>query len=96
MHADSHFPCHVKNARRNYANTASNDNTYVDTSGKYFNIYNVTEINIVEDDNPIDITDFKDALLASLYSQVELLRNQLEEKDLLIRTLIVQGGGKTT
>ena len=44
------------------------------------------------DDKTIDITDFKDALLASLYSQVE--RNQLEEKDLLIRTLIIQVGEK--
>ena len=34
--------------------------------------------------------DFKDALLASLYGQVEFLRSQLEEKDLLIRTLIIR------
>ena len=47
-------------------------------------------------DKPIDITDFNDALLASLYSQVELLRNQLKEKDFLIQTLIIQDGGKTT
>ena len=38
----------------------------------------------------IDSTDFKDALLASLYTQVEFLKNQLEEKDLLIRTLIMK------
>ena len=30
--------------------------------------------------------------MASLYSQVEFLRNQLEEKDLLIRTLIIKDG----
>ena len=35
-------------------------------------------------------TDFKDALLASLYSQVEFLRGELEEKNLLIRTLIIK------
>ena len=33
---------------------------------------------------------YKDALLASLYSQVEFLRNELEEKNLLIRTLIIK------
>ena len=41
---------------------------------------------------PINSNDFKDALLASLYSQVELLRDQLKEKDLLIRTLIIRDG----
>ena len=41
---------------------------------------------------PINSNDFKDALLASLYSQVELLRDQLKEKDLLIRTLIRRDG----
>ena len=34
--------------------------------------------------------NFKDALLASLYSQVEFLRNEIEEKNLLIRTLIIK------
>ena len=40
------------------------------------------------DEKPIDTNDFKDALLASLYGQVEFLKSKLEEKDLLIRTLI--------
>ena len=33
--------------------------------------------------------NIKDALLASLYSQVEFLRNEINEKNLLIRTLII-------
>ena len=37
----------------------------------------------------INMENFKDALLASLYSQIEFLRNQIDEKDLLIRTLII-------
>ena len=35
-------------------------------------------------------SDYKDALLASLYSQVEFLKQELEEKNLLIRTLIIK------
>ena len=38
----------------------------------------------------IDTENFKDALLASLYSQVEFLRTQIVEKDLLIRSLIIK------
>ena len=34
--------------------------------------------------------NYKEALLASLYSQVEFLRNELEEKNLLLRTLIIR------
>ena len=34
--------------------------------------------------------NFKDAMLASLYAQVDFLKNELEEKNLLIRTLIIQ------
>ena len=36
--------------------------------------------------------DYKDSLLASLYSQVEFLRGEIEEKNLLIRTLILREG----
>ena len=42
------------------------------------------------DEKPIDTNDFKDAFLASLYGQFEFLRSQLEEKYLLIRTLIIR------
>ena len=34
--------------------------------------------------------NFKDAMLASLYAQVDILKNELEEKNPLIRTLIIQ------
>ena len=34
--------------------------------------------------------NFKNALMASVYSQVVFLKNELEEKNLLIRTLIIQ------
>ena len=56
------------------------------------NSYGVNSANNIGNEKPIDNTDFKDALLASLYSQVEFLRNQFEEKDLLIRTLIIRDG----
>ena len=36
--------------------------------------------------------NYKDALLASLYSQIEFLRKELEEKNLLIRTLLINEG----
>ena len=35
-------------------------------------------------------TDYKDVLLASIYSQVEFLRGELEVKNVLIRTLIIK------
>ena len=54
---------------------------------------NTSEIKNEEFNKTIDTdSDFKDVLLASLYSQVEFLRNQLEDKDLLIRTLIIRDG----
>ena len=78
--------------------TSSDDAiTFISSSGKEFRINSDTELNIENEkpiessdfkklrgnEKPIDTNDFKDALLASLYSQVELLRNQLEEKDSL-------------
>ena len=35
------------------------------------------------------LNNYKDALLASLYSQMEFLKNEIEEKNLLIRKLII-------
>ena len=61
--------------------------TFMDKSGKEIKINNDTEI-ILE--KTIDVNDYKDSLLASLYSQVEFLRNELNEKNLLIRTLIIR------
>ena len=37
----------------------------------------------------INMANFKHVLLASLYSQIEFLRNRINEKDLLIRTFII-------
>ena len=78
---------------KNYASTINDEIIYIDSNGKHINtnIDEDLEINI-ESEKPIDITDYKDALLASLYSQVELLRTQITEKDLLIRALIIQNG----
>ena len=38
----------------------------------------------------IDTAHLKESFLASLYSQVEFLRTQIVEKDLLIRSLIIK------
>ena len=63
--------------------------TYIDSSGKYINIDKDTELGIeIKNDQPINTNDFKDALLACLYSRVEDLKNELAEKNFIIRTLI--------
>ena len=49
------------------------------------------EINIEMEPKPVNcMENYKDALLASLYSQVDFLKNELQEKNLLIRTLIIK------
>ena len=60
------------------------------------NVISGTSRTSTEKRKPINSNDFKDALLASLYSQVELLRDQLKEKDFLIRTLIITDGEMET
>ena len=63
----------------------------INTSASDVNVINqrknISELHI---ESPIDTNDFKDALLASLYSQVEFLKSQIEEKDLLIRSLLIK------
>ena len=52
----------------------------------------------MSNDNNVSLTapsfnnneNFKNAVLASLYSQVDFLRKELEEKNLIIRTLIIK------
>ena len=65
---------------------------YINESGKHIKINSNTEINI-EARKPsgktIDTYNSKDSPLSSLYSQVEHLRNELEDKHLLVRTLII-------
>jgi hypothetical protein len=57
---------------------------------KYVTITNETVLDVEKNENDIKVLDnYKDALLASLYSQVEFLRNEIEEKNLLIRKLII-------
>ena len=51
--------------------------------------------NLDQTDNAVTMQtkyDYKDSLLASLYSQVEFLRGEIEENNLLIRTLILREG----
>ena len=57
----------------------NNDITFIDATGKNININSDTELNVINSE--IDTSNYKDHLLASLYSQVEFLRNELEEKN---------------
>ena len=75
----------------------STDNICDDESIIYINVngknISLTEDSVIEIETTphLDVNaNFKDALLASLYSQVDFLKNELEEKNLLIRTLIIQ------
>ena len=85
------LPFTCKECENNYTNYATNTSviTFVDKSGKEIKVNNDTEI-AVERTSDMNINDYKDSLLASLYSQVEFLRNELNEKKLLIRTLIIR------
>ena len=54
-------------------------------------LFNIdTEMDIILSDEPqtINTTNFKDNLLASLYTQLEFLKNQMVEKDDVIKSLI--------
>ena len=86
----------------NAANYDINDNriAFIDAFHKRYEISSDTEIDIVNpcNNNNIDVPDnvpiskdnYKDALLVSLYTQVEYLKTQISEKDLLIRTLLIK------
>ena len=58
----------------------------------------ISEIRSMSNENNVSLTapsfnnneNFKNALLASLYSQVDFLRKELEEKNLIILTLIIK------
>ena len=63
---------------------------FVDSGGKQINITSDNDIDIITENTSDSNNSYKDALLASLYSQVEFLRNEIEEKNLLIRTLIIK------
>ena len=87
------LPFTCKQCQQNKQNLINGDAiTYITAGGKEYEIGSNNEVEIVHDsdEKPIDINDFKDALLSSLYGQVEFLRSQLEEKDLLIKTIIIR------
>ena len=63
------------------------NNSMIDRNN--INEHPITE-HIINTEPPINTEQFRDALLASLYSQVEFLRSQLEEKDFLIRSLLIK------
>ena len=78
----------------NYAES-NEDIIFIDDSYRRTVIKNDTEIDIINthsdvnvNEQPIDTSNYKDALLANLYTQIEFLKHQICEKDLLIRTLI--------
>lgn len=95
-----------ENNEMNYINDRSvnkinnDDIIFVDAQKKHICINKDTDLRIdIENpiphnefysDNSFDRNNFKDALLANLYSQVEFLKQQIGEKDLLIRTLIIK------
>ena len=69
----------------------NNDYIFINASGKQAKITQDDDL-VIEQESVFNTNEkFKDALLASLYSQVEFLRNEIEEKTLLIRTLIIKG-----
>lgn len=67
------------------------DLIFIGVNNKSISITNDTEIHIEIQEADIDVTgNFKDALMASLYSQVEFLKNEIEEKNLVIRILLTE------
>ena len=63
---------------------------FVVSGGKQINITSDDDIDIITENTFNSNNSYKDALLASLYSQVEFLRNEIEGKNLLICTLIIK------
>ena len=63
---------------------------FVVSGGKQINITSDDDIDIITENAFNSNNSYIDALLASLYSQVEFLRNEIEGKNLLIRTLIIK------
>ena len=64
------------------------DLIYIDGIGKTVSITDDTDLNIISENNIDVLNNHKDALLASLYTQVTFLKTEIEEKNMLIRTLI--------
>ena len=81
------FTCNeCENDEKNYCDSnVKDDITFISANGRYVTIDTNTEIEINKEELYDDNLNYKDALLSSLYSQVELLRNQLKEKDILLQ-----------
>ena len=72
----------VKN-RSNYATSANDDINYINSSGKRIVINSETELDIeieLEKTNPVDSTDFKDALLASYTAKWNFCETSYQRK----------------
>lgn len=61
---------------------------YIGNDGR--EIHTTEEISLIEERTIPD--NYKDSLLANLYSTVEILKNELEEKNFIIKTLLKQNG----
>ena len=95
------FTCKECESNENNYSTYPDDIIFIDSKGKEVHLNENSDISInlenmdaqknqqQHDGNIINSENFKDALLASLYTQVEFLKSQLLEKDVLIRTLII-------
>ena len=66
----------------------ANDLFIIDASGMEVKVTEEIKIN-VEPKLDFCMDNYKDALLASSYSQLDFLKNELDEKNLLVRTLII-------
>ena len=68
---------------------ANDDLFIIDASGKEVKVTEEIKIN-VEPKLDFCMDNYKNALLASLYSQLDFLKNELDEKKLVVRTLIIK------
>lgn len=68
---------------------------FVNSSSNKLNSTKETDINTVIEEPTFNcIDDHKDALLASLYCQVNFLKKEIEEKNFLLRTLLIKENEK--
>ena len=68
--------------------------TFIDSSNKRVQLSSDTNIDIISSNSEDEIStqnniENLDALLASLFTQIEFLKDQIKEKDLVIRTLLI-------
>ena len=104
LHKDSKIcvECISKINTGEYVINVDEDLQIDETSGSYYDsecdqteldigAENINRTENIDTEQEIDANrNFKDALLASLYAQVEFLKTKLEEKNVLIRMLIIK------